>query len=110
MGALEFKPAIGSHERTSVPLAVDKMIELAQLVVDNRTDLLTNLEGKDRAVETMIRVGTSAGGARAKALISWNRMNGEIRSGQVPPPAGFEPWIIKFDGVRDPSRRRARRH
>jgi serine/threonine-protein kinase HipA len=77
------------------------MLRLAQYVIDNRTNLLVNLKDEGKALETIIRVGTSAGGARAKALVAWNRKTNEIRSGQVPPPTGFEPWIMKFDGVND---------
>ncbi len=101
MGALEFKPALRSAERMSVPLEIGAMIELAQYVLDNRTEMIANLQDHARAIETIIRVGTSAGGARAKALVSWNRATNEVRSGQVPPPPGFEPWILKFDGVDD---------
>jgi serine/threonine-protein kinase HipA len=101
MGALEFSPALRRAEQRSVPLAVGEMVALAQQVLDERYDLLVNLGDRKSAVETIIRVGTSAGGARAKALVSWNRATNEIRSGQVPPPQGYESWILKFDGVRD---------
>ncbi len=103
MGALEYKPSLRPSERKSVQLELDKMIELAQLVVDNRTDMLVNLQQDDAALDTIIRIGTSAGGARAKALIGWNRRTNDVRSGQVPLPKGFEPWIMKFDGVDDKS-------
>ena len=63
-----------------------------------------NLKGaKAEALNTIIRVGTSAGGNRAKAVIAWNPETHEVRSGQVPTPPGFEPWILKFDGVNDAS-------
>lgn len=101
MGALEFKPALRRPERTSVPLELGAMVELAQHVMDNRLDLIVNLGDRNAAVETILRVGTSAGGARAKALVSWNRQTNEVRSGQVPRPPGFDSWIMKFDGVRD---------
>jgi serine/threonine-protein kinase HipA len=103
MGALEYKPALRRSEKKSVALAVDEMVRLAQFVIDKRTDLLVSLYDGDHAVETIIKVGTSAGGARAKALVAWNRATNEIRSGQVPSPPGFEPWIMKFDGVNDKS-------
>ncbi|HSQ75765.1 MAG TPA: type II toxin-antitoxin system HipA family toxin [Bacteroidota bacterium] len=103
MGALEFKPALRALERTSVPLDIEAMLELAQYVLDDRAHLLADLRDKEKALDTIIRVGTSAGGARAKALIAWNRKTHEIRSGQVPPPPGFEPWIMKFDGMHDQS-------
>jgi serine/threonine-protein kinase HipA len=101
MGALEFKPPVRKEEKKSVPIEIEDLIRLAQDVIDNRADMLVNLHDDDKAIETMIRIGTSAGGARAKALIAWNRAAGEIRSGQVPAPRGFEPWIIKFDGIDD---------
>ncbi len=101
MGALEYKPALRREEIKSVPIKIEDMIRLAQQVLDNRMDLLVNLEEKDKAIETIIRIGTSAGGARAKAIIAWNRDTHEVRSGQVLPPPGFEPWIMKFDGVND---------
>ncbi|MDP2209009.1 MAG: type II toxin-antitoxin system HipA family toxin [Bacteroidota bacterium] len=101
MGALEFKPALRREEKKAVPIDIEEMIKLAQYVIDNRTDMLVNLKDESKALETIIRIGTSAGGARAKALITWNRETNEIRSGQVSPPKGFEPWIMKFDGVND---------
>jgi serine/threonine-protein kinase HipA len=101
MGALEFKPALRPQEKKAVPIEIEEMIKLAQYVIENRTEMLVNLKDKDKALDTIIRIGTSAGGARAKALIAWNRKTNEIRSGQVPPAKGFEPWIMKFDGVID---------
>jgi serine/threonine-protein kinase HipA len=101
MGALEFKPALRTGDNAAVVIELERLVDLAQMVVDNRTRLLVNI-GKDAdALDTIIRVGTSAGGARAKALVAWNPRTNEVRSGQVPPPAGFEPWILKFDGVVD---------
>lgn len=101
MGALAFKPALRRAEKKAVPVEIGEMIKLAQYVVDNHADMLVNLKDEDHALETIIRIGTSAGGARAKALIAWDRSTNEIRSGQVAPPAGFEPWIMKFDGLSD---------
>jgi serine/threonine-protein kinase HipA len=101
MGALEFKPALRREEKKAVPIDIEEMIKLAQYAIDNRTDMLVNLQKDSKAIEAIIKIGTSAGGARAKALIAWNRVTNEIRSGQVPPPDGFEPWIMKFDGVND---------
>jgi serine/threonine-protein kinase HipA len=101
MGALEFKPALRTGDNSSVAIELDRLVDLAQMVVDGRTRMLVRV-GKDAdALDTIIRVGTSAGGARAKALVAWNPRTNEVRSGQVSPPAGFEPWILKFDGVVD---------
>ena len=101
MGALEFQPALRPSDSKAVPIELAEMIQLAQHVLDNRIDLIVNLVDHEDALNTILRVGTSAGGARAKALISWNRKTNEIRSGQVTPPKGFESWIMKFDGVND---------
>jgi len=101
MGALEYKPALRPQEKKAVPIEIEQLIELAQYVIDNRAEMIVALRDKEEAINTIIRVGTSAGGARAKALISWNRETKELRSGQVPPPKGFDLWIMKFDGVND---------
>ena len=101
IGALEYKPAIGGRQIASVPLEIGELTALAQQILDKRVDLTVNLGESQKAIETIFRVGTSAGGARPKALIAWNRKTGQVRSGQVTPPEGFEPWILKFDGIRD---------
>lgn len=99
MGALEFEPALVSRQR-SVRVEVSELVELAGKVLSEKEDLLVNLsEDESAALDTIIRVGTSAGGARAKAVIAWNPENNDVRSGQVRAPKGFEYWIIKFDGV-----------
>jgi serine/threonine-protein kinase HipA len=99
MGALEFEPALVSRQR-SVRVEVSELVELAGKVLSEKEDLLVNLsEDESAALDTIIRVGTSAGGARAKAVIAWNPKNNDVRSGQVRAPKGFEYWIIKFDGV-----------
>ena len=96
MGALEYRPPTERAEK-SVAVDVDALADLAAAVLSERRDLRAVLD--DEGVVDLFRVGTSAGGARAKALIAWNRATGEVRSGQVDAPAGFEPWLLKFDGV-----------
>jgi serine/threonine-protein kinase HipA len=101
MGALEFKPAL-THETKSVPLEIDELTTLAREILTKRAAFIAKLtEDPSAALTQIIRVGTSAGGARAKAVIAWNPQTGEVRSGQVSPPAGFESWLLKFDGVND---------
>jgi serine/threonine-protein kinase HipA len=102
MGALEFAPARGPGFRRSSIVKVDALVELASEVLTHRTALHGSLAaGQSRkAVEDILRVGTSAGGARAKAVIAWNPRTNEVRSGQVPAPDGFGYWLLKFDGVR----------
>ena len=101
MGALEFLPAIGPRARRVSRIQIDRLVELASEVLAHRTDLQTSFadEERERALTDILRVGTSAGGARAKAVIAWNPVTNEVRSGQLPAGAGFEYWLLKFDGV-----------
>jgi len=101
MGALEFKPALVRESGTSAPIEIAELTDIAQRVLDQRRSLLANLGDREKAMATIIKIGTSAGGARAKALIAWNPDTNEVRTGQVMPPPGFQSWILKFDGVRD---------
>lgn len=104
MGALELRPALGPKATTSHALDVAALAELAEEVVSQRAELKVTLAGKREAMREMLRVGTSAGGARAKALIALNPKTGEVRSGQLPADSDFEYWILKFDGVDDSTR------
>lgn len=101
MGALEFRPAEGPRERRSSRVEIDQLVALASEVLSQRSKLDVSLEGEDSqdAMRDILRVGTSAGGARAKAVIAWNPETNEVRSGQVPAPDGFSYWLMKFDGV-----------
>lgn len=98
MGALEFRPAILSAG-PSETLHLDALVKLASEALASRNQLHVNLEQSPEALATILRVGTSAGGARAKAVICWNPQTGEVKSGQLAPEPGFEPWLLKFDGV-----------
>ncbi|MCC5830891.1 MAG: type II toxin-antitoxin system HipA family toxin [Phycisphaeraceae bacterium] len=100
-GALEFRPALGPTQNRSTPVQVDALVELASEVLRSRKDIGTSFADKDKehALREILRVGASAGGARAKAVIAWNRQTNEVRSGQVKAPEGFEYWLLKFDGV-----------
>ena len=95
MGALEFEPAIGPGEQASKPLDVAALVQLASDVLRERS----GWHGSEEMLQDILRVGTSAGGARAKAAIAWNPDTGEVRSGQVDLEEGFGHWLIKFDGV-----------
>ena len=101
MGALEFRPALGPTPNRSTPVQVDALVELASEVLRSREDLDASFadKNKEHALREILRVGSSAGGARAKAVIAWNRQTNEVRSGQVTAPEGFEYWLLKFDGV-----------
>lgn len=101
MGALEFEPAIGPSPKTSKPVAVDDLVRLASEILTSREGFKVSLADKHKtaALNDMLRVGTSAGGARAKAIIAWNPATNEVRSGQINTGSGFSYWVLKFDGV-----------
>jgi serine/threonine-protein kinase HipA len=96
LGALEFYPALGTATESQKPLEMMELVEEARRVM--RGDLAGDAHAA-AALSNIIRVGTSAGGARAKAVIAWNPRTQEIRSGQFDVPEGFEHWLLKFDGV-----------
>ncbi len=101
MGALEFKPAVGGTGRKPSNVEVSNLIRLANLVLDEKRSLEGVLEGGNDlvAINDILRVGTSAGGARAKAILAWNPDTGEFRHGQIDAGEGFEHWLMKFDGI-----------
>ena len=102
MGALGYEPATGPRPRRTTQIQVDMLVDLASEILTRRSDIKLSLEGsiRKKALRDILRVGTSAGGARAKAVIAWNPGTNEVRSGQVAAGDGFEYWILKFDGVR----------
>lgn len=101
MGALEFEPTLSGREKKSANIEMEQLVELANSVLQRRSELEGALSGKDdqKNMEEILKVGTSAGGARAKAVIAWNRATNEFRSGQVEQENNFEHWLIKLDGV-----------
>ncbi len=105
MGALEFKPTVIKNLGQTVSVEISEMITLIQDVMTHRNSLdvtLTHDEQKtQQALLDILRIGTSAGGARAKAVIAYNKNTGEVMSGQADAPEGFEHWLLKFDGVSD---------
>ena len=104
MGALEFLPPINPKLETSVPVEVAQLVELAQSVMSQRFNLNVELGNAEKekadAVMDILRVGTSAGGARPKAIIAIDN-SGNVISGQAEAPEGYEYWLLKFDGVTD---------
>jgi serine/threonine-protein kinase HipA len=101
IGALEFRPAQGSHRESALPLAMQSLVEEARQLVSGNLHAGSVEESREAkaALANIIRVGTSAGGARAKAVLAWNPKTDEIRSGQFDAAPGFEHWLLKFDGV-----------
>ncbi len=101
MGALEFTPPINKTIEEAVPVEIAELAALAQEVTTARGQLDTRLDSDGQnAMLDILRVGTSAGGARAKAIIAINA-EGDVRSGQTDVPPGYEHWLLKFDGVSD---------
>ncbi|CAN5581156.1 type II toxin-antitoxin system HipA family toxin [soil metagenome] len=96
MGALEFRPPAGPAVDGASLFEIATLVDEARRAVEGSFGTPTDATA---GVRDLLLIGTSAGGARAKAVIAWNPSTGEIRSGQVDAPAGFEPWLIKFDGV-----------
>ena len=101
MGALEFQPTTVGAPTPKQNLQVGQLVRLANRVLNSRESLQGEFSGDDdaEAIQDILRVGTSAGGARAKAILAWNEETGEFRSGQVDLPEGFTQWLMKFDGI-----------
>jgi serine/threonine-protein kinase HipA len=99
MGALEYEPA-HPFDDSSRSVEIEKLVQLAKDVLNERKKLKIRFSDKDdEGLLDIIRVGTSAGGARAKAIIAYNEKTGDVRSGQLDGLEGYDYWIIKFDGV-----------
>ncbi len=101
MGALEYVPSQGPFSGKSTQIDIQSLVELASDILARRNQLHGSFEPSDRigSLQDILRVGTSAGGARAKAIIAWNPETDEVRSGQVRAGRGFSYWLLKFDGV-----------
>lgn len=96
MGSLEFRPARGGHNESSAPVEMKQLVEEARHLVQGTFSIDREARA---ALANIIKVGTSAGGARAKAVIAWNPKTNEVRSGQFDAAPGFEHWLLKFDGM-----------
>ena len=100
MGALEFEPATDLSYNPHMKIEIDRLVEVAREALTEKSAFGTNLnDDRKAAVAEILRLGTSAGGQRAKAIIAYNKETGEVRSGQVEAPEGFDYYIIKLDGV-----------
>ncbi|HBL74985.1 MAG: toxin HipA [Bacteroidetes bacterium GWF2_42_66] len=102
MGALEVEPLIREEAKRTSKIELDNLVSTANKILNTREQFQTDLSHDEQAALTdILRIGTSAGGARAKAIIAFNTKTKEVRSGQVKAPRGFTYWILKFDGVTD---------
>jgi len=102
MGALEFEPSTLATKTTQHSIELSGLIDTTRQLLENREQFETQTSDEMRDVLLdVLRMGTSAGGARPKAVIAWNETTGLIRSGQTLQEPGYEHWLIKFDGVND---------
>lgn len=100
MGALEFEPSKDFSElESSTIIHVEELTKLADSIFSNRNSFQEKLIQENKSIIDILKVGTSAGGAKPKAIIAYNEKNGEVRSGQVKAPEGFTYWLLKFDGT-----------
>ena len=101
MGALEFEPVNPSGANTATKVEITDLIVTAERILNNRQEFRGQLALEEKALSDILKIGTSAGGARAKVLIAFNEETKEVRSGQAEAPKGFKHWLLKFDGVHD---------
>jgi serine/threonine-protein kinase HipA len=102
MGALEFEPSQLQINKKAFDIEIDNLISLSQKMLAKREGFETNLnEDEQKAMLDILKIGTSAGGARPKAIIAYNEKTGQVKSGQTIAPKGFEHWLIKLDTVSD---------
>jgi serine/threonine-protein kinase HipA len=102
MGAMEFEPANFNVNKSSFSIEMDSLVDIAKKMLSQKVSFQTNLKKYDeQAIMQIITIGTSAGGARPKAVIAYNEESGEVRSGQTIAPKGYEHWLLKLDGVSD---------
>lgn len=102
MGALEFEPTKFRPVKNTFEVEINSLIEIAHKMLHKRENFETDLkENEEQAMLDILKIGTSAGGARPKAIIAYNKKTGQVRSGQTNAPKGYEHWMIKLDGVSD---------
>ena len=102
MGALEFEPTTFKESKRTFSIEIESLVDIAQKILSGREAFTANLQkDEEKAVLEILKIGTSAGGARPKAVIAYNEKTGEVKSGQTKAPNGFEHWLIKLDGVSD---------
>ena len=102
MGALEFEPVVPASANQSSKVEISSLVDVAQQILTGRQSFSADISHDDqKALSDILKIGTSVGGARAKAIVAWNAETGEVRSGQADAPEGFTHWLLKFDGVDD---------
>jgi serine/threonine-protein kinase HipA len=102
MGALEFEPAVFTEGKRAFSVEIDSLVETAKKILAHKADFRSSWKKEEgQSLLEILKIGTSAGGARPKAVIAYNERTGEVRSGQTNAPGGFEHWLLKLDGVSD---------
>lgn len=102
MGAMEFEPSALKESKRTFSIEMDSLVDTAKKLLSQKSSFRTSLQKEDeQAIMEILKIGTSAGGARPKAVIAYNKKTGEVRSGQTTAPKGFEHWLLKLDGVSD---------
>jgi serine/threonine-protein kinase HipA len=102
MGAMEFEPAQLQASKRTFSIELESLVAVAGRMMASRQDFKANIQDNEhQAMRDVLKIGTSAGGARPKAVIAYNKKTGEVRSGQTRAPKGFEHWLLKLDGVSD---------
>lgn len=102
MGALEFQPATMKESKRTFAVEIESLVDMAKKMLSGKEAFAANFRtDEEKAIPELLRIGTSAGGARPKAVIAYNEKTGEVRSGQASAPKGFEHWLVKLDGVSD---------
>jgi len=100
MGALEFEPVTFPERKRAFSVEIESLVDIAQKMLSKKEAFSTNLQqDEEKAMSDILKIGTSAGGARPKAIITYNEKTGEVKSGQTIAPKGFEHWLLKLDGV-----------
>lgn len=100
MGALEYHPSLVEYEDEACNVDVQELYMFARSVLDERTRL-TFSSDRELLWQDLVKLGTSPGGKRPKALIAINRENGDIKSGQAMLPQGYDYYILKYDNESD---------
>lgn len=102
MGALEFEPPTLNESKRTFSVEIDSLVDIARKMLLKKEAFVTHIKDNEvKAVLDILRIGTSAGGARPKAVIAYNEKTGMVKSGQTIAPKGFEHWLLKLDGVSD---------
>lgn len=101
MGALEFEPAVSDSDGNASKIELETLLHIAENILSGKKDFSRKLPAKEeKALLDILKMGSSAGGARAKAIVAYNPATGELKSGQAAAPKGFTHWIMKFDGIK----------